>query len=117
MYWVEAASYLHDALPLPPQMFHLPQGRYLLFPSPSPRCTQHPQLLLHGRHLPVASPGLGPETNGVLDMCAGLGGKNLAKLQTKYPERITCNDTSNERVRRIIFCPIYVALLQIALFL
>ena len=53
----------------------------------------------------------------VLDMCAGLGGKSLAMVQTKYPERITCNDTSYERVRRIIFCPIFVVLLQVALFL
>lgn len=37
----------------------------------------------------------------VFDMCAAPGGKALAIMQTLYPEKLVCNDSSTSRTKRI----------------
>lgn len=92
-------------LNFPPHLrfFTFPRGNLSKFPSPTPGSlsTLNYYCMDAASLLPVLALDLKPG-QAVLDLCAGPGGKSLAILQTMYAERITCNDTSHERVRRIL---------------
>jgi 16S rRNA C967 or C1407 C5-methylase (RsmB/RsmF family) len=53
-----------------------------------------------GSLLPVLALDLAPG-HGVLDMCAGPGGKALLALQTLYPGSLVCNDINGDRLGRV----------------
>jgi len=83
--------------------FTFPRGDLSTFPSPTPGSlsTLNYYCMDAASLLPVLALDLRPG-HTVLDMCAGPGGKSLAMLQTMYPTRVTCNDSSHERVRRVL---------------
>jgi len=83
--------------------FTFPRGDPSSFPSPvsGSLSTLNYYCMDAASLLPVLALDLKPGQR-VLDMCAGPGGKSLAMLQTMYPDTITCNDNSYERVRRVL---------------